>query len=129
MRGRVARWYWRIVNPLNRQLAGLLPWWVLLETTGRRTGKRRRTPLANGPSDGKVVLLIAVHGARSSFAHNIAADPHVRVKRRGRWYSGTASLLEPDDVTLRRFSLYARLGHRLLGEDPKIVRIDLATAG
>ena len=106
----VARAFWRIVNPLNRHLAGLLPWWVLLETKGRRTGKRRLTPLANGPFDESGILLIAVHGPSSSFAFNIAADPHVRLKRRGRSYDGTARLVDPDDATLRRFSLYARLG-------------------
>jgi deazaflavin-dependent oxidoreductase (nitroreductase family) len=116
--------FWKLTNPLNRPLAGLLPWWVLLETKGRRSGRRRSTPLANGPIDGQAILLIAVHGAHSSFAHNITADPHVRLKRRGRWRSGTARLLDPDDATLRRFSGYARLGYRTLGDDPKIVRID-----
>ena len=124
-RRRTARVFWKIVNPINRPLAGLLPWWVLLETTGRRTGKRRLTPLANGPTENDVVILIAVHGEHSAFAHNIAADPHVRLKRRGRWRSGTASLVDPDEASLRRFSRYARLGYRTLGEDPKILRIEL----
>ena len=120
----VARRFWKIANPINRPLAGLLPWWVLLETKGRRSGKRRLTPFANGPFDGKSIQLIAVHGAHSAFAHNIAADPHVRLKRRGRWRTGTAELVEPDDASLQHFSSYARLGYRTLGEDPKILRID-----
>jgi len=118
-----ARRFWKVLNPLARPLAGFLPWWVLLETTGRRTGKRRLTPLANGPFDGQVALLIAVHGDDSAFAHNIAADPHVRLKRRGRWHAGTASLIEPDAQTLQRFSRYARSGIRTFGDAPKIVRI------
>jgi deazaflavin-dependent oxidoreductase (nitroreductase family) len=118
-----ARAFWKIFNPLARPLAGFLPWWVLLETKGRRTGKRRRTPLANGPFDGNVALLIAVHGDSSRFAYNIAADPHVRLKRRGRWHAGTASLIEPDEDTLQRFSRYARSGIRTFGEDPRIIRI------
>jgi hypothetical protein len=32
---------WRIINPANRVLAGIAPWWVVIETVGRRTGKRR----------------------------------------------------------------------------------------
>ena len=122
-----ARVFWKVTNPLNRPLAGYLPWWVLLETTGRRSGKRRLTPLANGPFDGNAILIIAVHGAHSSFAHNIAADPRVRLKRRGRWRSGTARLVDPDDTTIARFSRYARLGYRTLGDDPKILRIDFDT--
>ena len=123
-RRRVARLFWKIVNPITRGFAGYMPWWVLLETTGRRTGKRRLTPFANGPFDGRSVSVIAVHGEHSGFAHNVAADPHVRLKRRGRWRSGTASFVEADHDITARFSLYARSGLRALAEDPMILRID-----
>ncbi|MBA2607383.1 MAG: nitroreductase family deazaflavin-dependent oxidoreductase [Actinobacteria bacterium] len=117
--------YWKVLNPITRPLAGLMPWWVVLETTGRRTGRMRRTPLANGPFDGSSIVLLSVHGDRSAFARNIADAPHVRVKRRGRWHSGTASVVEPDDATLRRFSGYARLGYRTVGDNPKFIRVEL----
>ena len=64
-RARLVR-FWRAVNPLARPLAGIAPWWVLLETTGRRSGKRRHTPLARGPMDGGAMWLIAVHGRHSA---------------------------------------------------------------
>ncbi len=35
--------------------AGWAPWWVLLETDGRRTGEPKTTPLVRGPVDGDVV--------------------------------------------------------------------------
>lgn len=124
-RRRLARAFWRILKPLTRGLAGFAPWWVLLETTGRRTGKRRRTPLADGVFDGRQLLLIAVHGEHSRFAHNIAADPRVRVKRRGRWRDGTATFQPVDDATLRRFGRYARLGLQTFADDPMALRIDL----
>lgn len=123
-RRRVARVFWKIINPLTRGLAGFAPWWVLLETTGRRTGKRRRTPFANGVFDGDSLLLIAVHGERSGFAYNIAADPQVRVKRRGRWHCGTASFSAVDETTRSRFGLYARAGLRTFAADPRILQID-----
>jgi hypothetical protein len=37
------------MNPLPLRLAGIAPWWVILETTGRRTGLPRRVPPAGGP--------------------------------------------------------------------------------
>lgn len=121
-----AKAWWRIVNPLTIPFAGLAPWWVLLETTGRRTGRLRRVPLARGPVDGRMVWLVAVHGAHAGFAHNIAARPEVRVKMRGRWRSGTASLHPFDPEMIRsRFNLYARLGPLTLGFDPALVRVDL----
>jgi deazaflavin-dependent oxidoreductase (nitroreductase family) len=121
----VAMAFWRLLNPLARLLAGIAPWWVVLETTGRRSGQARRVPLARGPVDGSTAWLIAVHGRHASFAHNIAADPRVRLKLRGRWRDGAAALVPLDQDVLARSSRYARLGPATLGIDPMLVRVDL----
>jgi deazaflavin-dependent oxidoreductase (nitroreductase family) len=117
--------FWRLFNPLARSMAGFAPWWVVLETTGRRSGQARRLPLARGPVDGTTAWLISVHGAHASFARNIAADPRVRLKLRGRWRDGAAALVPLDADVLARFSRYGRLGPATLGIDPMLVRIDL----
>ena len=116
---------WRLFNPLARALAGTAPWWVILETTGRLSGKRRRVPLARGPVDDGIAWLISVHGEHASFARNIAADPQVRLKMRGRWRYGRAALCPLDVDTLSSFSRYARLGPRTVGIEPMLVRVDL----
>ena len=69
--------------------------------------------------------LIAVHGEHSGFAHNIASDPNVRVKRRGKWRTGIAKFVAADDSTISQFGLYARSGLRAFGADPMILRITL----
>lgn len=117
--------FWRLANPLARRLAGILPFWVLLETRGRRSGLPRQTPLAKGPIDGDVAWLICVHGRHSSFAKNIEADPRVRLKANRRWRHGTASLQPYDPQIAARFNLYARSGPVSLGIDPLLVRVDL----
>jgi deazaflavin-dependent oxidoreductase (nitroreductase family) len=117
---------WRIVNPLARSLAGIAPWWVVLETRGHRSGELRRVPLARGPVDGNTAWLISVHGDHSAHARNVAADPHVRLRLRGRWREGTAELVPLDDDVVRRFNRYARLGPRTMGIEPKLLRIELA---
>jgi deazaflavin-dependent oxidoreductase (nitroreductase family) len=127
-RRKVALFVWRLFNQVTRALAGVAPWWVVLETTGRRSGKPRQTPLARGPVDGNVAWLIAVHGEHSSFARNIAADPRVRLRLRGRWYGGTASVEPLDDAVVARFNAYARSGPRAIGIDPKLVRVELDRA-
>lgn len=116
---------WRRFNPFARRLAGIAPWWVLLETTGRRSGKPRQVPLANGPFDAETAWLICVHGEHATFAGNIAANPRVRLRRRGRWYEGTASLEPLDPNTLARFSRYARFGIRAVAIEPKLIRVAL----
>jgi F420H(2)-dependent quinone reductase len=69
-------------------LAGLpLPVFALLETTGRSSGKRRRTPVIDGLV-GDQFRIVAVHGRHAHYVRYLERDPHVRVKRRGRWHSG-----------------------------------------
>jgi deazaflavin-dependent oxidoreductase (nitroreductase family) len=122
MRHRV---FWRIVNPPTRPLAGFAPWWVLLETRGRQTGRPRRTPLARGPVDGDVVWLASVHGRHALWVRNLEAAPAVRIKLSGRWHQGRATVHEYDEATARRFNAYARGGPKRLGIDPVLVRIEL----
>jgi deazaflavin-dependent oxidoreductase (nitroreductase family) len=118
--------FWRTVNPLNRSLAGIAPWWVVLETTGHLTGEPRRVPLAKGPVDGNTAWLISVHGSHAAFARNIDANPKVRLRLGGRWRDGTATVLPMDEELLRRFNLYARTGPRTIGIEPKLVKVELA---
>lgn len=116
---------WHIINPPTRGLAGLAPWWVLLETCGRRTGKPRTTPLARGPVDGDVVWLASVHGRHAHWVRNLETTPEVRIKLSGRWHRAHASVHEYDEATVRHFNLYARTGPRTLGIDPALVRVEL----
>lgn len=102
----------RLVNPLVRRavFAGRLGrTYAVLETTGRRTGATRRTPVANG-LQGDTFWLISAHGPYAHYFKNLVAQPRVRIglADRGtlRWRSGTAQPLLEDD---------ARARHRRLG--------------
>jgi deazaflavin-dependent oxidoreductase (nitroreductase family) len=116
---------WRTINPPNRLLAGIAPWWVLIETVGRRTGKQRRTPLARGPFDGDTTWLISVHGSHASWVKNVEDSPTVRLRVKRRWRTGTASVVRYDPEIIRRFNRYARSGPVTVGIDPALIRIDL----
>jgi deazaflavin-dependent oxidoreductase (nitroreductase family) len=117
--------FWRIINPPTRRFAGYAPWWVLLETRGRRSGAPRMTPLARGPLDGDVVWVASVHGRRAQWVRNLEVTPDVRIKLSGRWHDARASVREYDDAMAQRFNLYARSGPRTLGIDPVLVRIEI----
>src|SRR5579884_3375413 len=84
--------FWRLINPVNRVLAPVAPWWIVLETTGRRSGQPRLTPLARGPREGNVTWLISVHGRHASWVRNIEANPVVRIRISRRWHAGRASV-------------------------------------
>ena len=110
---------------LRRGLAP--PVWALLETTGRRTGRPRQTPVGNGLVDG-VFWLVAAHGRQADYVRNLERDPAVRVKIGRRWHTGTATVLDDDDAGARSRTLPHRadaaLG-RLMQTEPLTVRIDL----
>jgi deazaflavin-dependent oxidoreductase (nitroreductase family) len=117
---------WRVMNPVAlRFAAGIAPWWIVLETTGRKSGRPRRVPLARGPVDDHTLWLIAVHGAHASFVKNLLVEPRVRIKIRGEWLAGRAELQPLDRERLSEFNRYARGGPRTMGIDPALVRIQV----
>jgi deazaflavin-dependent oxidoreductase (nitroreductase family) len=129
----------RVVNPvvmLAHNLGLPPPGDALLETTGRRTGRPRRTPVCDG-LDGETFWLVAQRGRQADWVKNIQADPRVRVKvRTGSgvgWRTGTAHILDDDDPRERgrrigEGDLMRRLcvsASAAMGTDPLTVRIDL----
>ena len=123
------------VNPVVKGMiaVGLTPpGVVLLETTGRRTGSARRTPVG-ARRDGNSLWLVAEHGRRAGYVRNIEADPRVRVKIGRRWHLASATVLVDDDWRLRlreigrgRPDLKLNSGVvRVMKSEPVTVRLDL----
>jgi deazaflavin-dependent oxidoreductase (nitroreductase family) len=114
------------------------PGYALLETTGRKTGKPRRTPVGDGRV-GNQFWIVAEHGMKAGYVRNIASNPRVRLKLRhgvlARWHSGTAHLLAEDNPRERQKWLARQLPSsavnaavvRLFGTELLTVRIDLDT--
>ena len=133
MRSRRYRTITTIERPSNRVwrfllLHGFAPRaFALLETTGRRTGIRRYTPVGNGLA-GNTFWLVAVHGTQADYVRNLQANPQARVKAEGRWRKGTAVVLPNDDPAARSRSLPyqwdAAIG-RAMASTPLTIRIDL----
>ena len=96
-----------VINPVVRLAWNLgipIPGDALLETTGRRTGRPRRTPVCDG-LDGETFWLVAQRGHAADWVQNIEANPRVRVKvsgLRSHWRAGTAHILDGDDPRERR---------------------------
>ena len=122
----------RIVNPaMKRALEAGLPGTgsaALLETTGRKSGQPRRTPVGDGRV-GDTLWIVAEHGRRAGYVRNIEANPRVRVKvGRRPWRSGTAVIL-PDDDPHERMRMLKRPGNdlavRMNATDLLVLRVDL----
>lgn len=106
--------------------AGLMPGFAVIETTGRRSGLPRQTPVG-GRMKGSVYWLVAGN-SRSQYIRNIEADPHVRVRVHGKWHSGTALICHDDNPRRRLFRLNPVNSFFiwLAGKDLLTVRVDLS---
>lgn len=129
----------RVVNPIVKvawKLGIPPPGDALLETTGRRTGQLRWTPVCDG-IDGQTFWLVAQAGHRADWVRNIEANPRVRVKLaswpHARWRAGTAHIVDDDDPGERQ-RMIGRANparqlcvgaSRALDTNPLTVRIDL----
>jgi len=120
----------KLVNPVVRGLLerGLFPkTHALLETTGRKSGQPRRVPLGNGLR-GHEFWIVTEHGNSAAYVKNIRKDPRVRVKVGRTWRSGTAHILEDDDVEARLRMLRRPVNDalvRAVGTEHITIRIDL----
>lgn len=128
-----------VFNPPIKLLFALglaSPGYALLETTGRKTGKTRHTPVGDGRVAGQF-WIVAEHGRKAGYIRNIAGNPRVRLKLRDglrtRWYTGTAHVLSDDDPRERQRWLAGQApgsarnakAVRLFGTQLLTVRIDL----
>lgn len=117
----------RLINPSVRRRAGS-PGnrYALLETTGRKSGLTRQTPVGNGLRDG-VFWIVSENGPDSSYVKNLQADPRVRIKVDGTWWTGTAHVVTDDDPIARLQVLDPRTASeiRRMGSNLLTVRVEL----
>lgn len=85
---------------------GLIPGYVLVETVGRRSGKRR-VNVVGMHVEGSTGWVVAEQGRHAGYVRNIEAHPDVRVRRRGRWHPARAVAV-PDDDPEARLALFSR---------------------
>ncbi len=128
-----------VLNPPIKLLfaMGIVPpGYALLETTGRTTGKARRTPVGDARVSNQF-WIVAEHGMKAGYVRNFVHNPRVRLKLReglrARWHSGTAQVLSDDDPRARQRWLTGQVrgssanaaAVRLFGTELLTVRIDL----
>lgn len=123
----VQRW---ALNPPMKAATwlGLVPGHVLIETTGRRSGRHRRIVVGMHLDD-DVGWMVAEQGRHAGYVRNLEANPRVRVRVQRRWRSATAFIVDGDDPQARLDS-FAMARHaaavRRFGTELLTVRVDLA---
>jgi deazaflavin-dependent oxidoreductase (nitroreductase family) len=112
----------RVGNPILSRL----PHQTLLETTGRKSGLPRRTPVG-GRRIGDQFWFVSEYGEKAQYVRNIQADSRVRVRIKGRWHTGTAHLIPEDDprARLKTLPVFNSAAVRAVGTHLLTVRVDL----
>ena len=120
----------RLFNPVVKGAVRLgipPPWVVILETTGRKSGEPRRTPVGKSIV-GDTLWIVAEHGRKAGYVRNIEANPRVRVKVGRKWRTGTAHPMPEDDPRERQRKMPNKMNAaavRAMGSDLLTVRVDL----
>jgi deazaflavin-dependent oxidoreductase (nitroreductase family) len=104
---------------------------LVMETVGRRSGRRWVTPMGYVRETADSVLVVAEHGRRADWVRNALAAGTVRVWLGRKEYGGSITVLDDiaaEDV-LRKAGAVHRAMVRGLASRPKAVRITLSRAG
>lgn len=96
---RIRRGQAALVNA-QRDYFSRAPGWVLLTTTGRRTGLPRETLLPCARNDNHV-FLISTYGWQSDWIRNLRKNPEVKVTCNGVVVPGHAKMIEKLDDKIR----------------------------
>jgi deazaflavin-dependent oxidoreductase (nitroreductase family) len=130
-RRRVRRIQRHLVNPPAKLAVwlGLAPGFVLVETTGRRSGGPRRT-VVGMRVEGDTGWVVAEHGRHAGYVNNLEAHPDVRVRMHRTWRPARAHVVDDDDPEARLRS-FGRRSHeaavRRFGTDLLTIRFDFAS--
>jgi deazaflavin-dependent oxidoreductase (nitroreductase family) len=100
----------------------LVPHLVLLETRGRKSGRRRAVVLNVTTHQGSDLIVLSVDGRRAGWVQNLMAEPKVVARHRGRSFDARATVdesIDPGELAValyRRRPVFVRLAYRLVGE-------------
>lgn len=124
---RIPRWLLRAPELFFRlHLGRFVPWWVMIVTTGRRSGKPRSAVLDVVRRDERGLWVIAADGLEARWAKNLLADPSCTVVHRGRRFSARATVAaaDPGDLVAEIYRdrptylklVYLAIGQRIRSE-------------
>jgi len=101
---------------------------LVMETFGRKTGRRRLTPMACLKVGEDGLLVVAEHGRHADWVRNALAAGSVRIWLGGRSYQGQVEVLDAEDPG----AVLERMGNKIhtlsilaMAHDPKVIAITL----
>jgi deazaflavin-dependent oxidoreductase (nitroreductase family) len=112
-------------SPLHRPLSGSL---LVLSYIGRRSGRRRATPVQYAPF-GEDLALVAARASHKSWWRNFRDPAPVMITLRGRRDRAVAEVLRGEERDAGLSAFLTRYPRARLEEDFEVVRVRLEHAG
>lgn len=124
---RFPRWFLRVPELVFKlRVDRFVPFLVMIETTGRRTGRPRRVVLDVARRDDTGLWVMAGDGHEARWVKNLLANPQCRVWHRGRRFVARATIGGADagDLSVEIYRdrpfytklIYLAIGERVRGE-------------
>ncbi|HEU5003853.1 MAG TPA: nitroreductase family deazaflavin-dependent oxidoreductase [Actinomycetota bacterium] len=101
---------------------------LVMETFGRKSGRRRLTPMGCLKVAEDRLLVVAEHGRHADWVRNARAAGHVRIWLAGRSYQGRVRVLadgDPGAVLERMGNKVHTLSVLAMAHEPKVIEITL----
>lgn len=92
----IARFNKHLTNPIQRLWAPHLPYYAVIEHTGRKSGRSYQTPVMAFFESGKIAVMLN-YGTESDWVRNVQAAGEATVIHRGRRYQLTDPQVVPAD--------------------------------
>jgi len=112
----------RVVNPIQRTYAGIIPFHGIVEHAGRRSGARYRTPVLVFRAPGGFAIIVG-YGLNSDWLQNVLAAEGGGLRHRGRHYLLSRPRLTQGDEAYDSLPRPVRAGAKLLGVEG-VLRLD-----
>jgi len=112
-------------SPLHRPLSRSL---LVLSYIGRRSGRRRATPVQYAPF-GDDLALVAARASHKSWWRNFRDPAPVTITMRGRQYRAVADVLHGDERNAGLSAFLTRYPRARLKDDFEVIRVRLEHAG
>lgn len=112
----------RVVNPIQRTYAGIIPFHGIVEHPGRRTGTRYRTPVLVFRAPGGFAIIVG-YGLQSDWLQNVLAADGGGLRHRGRHYLVSNPRLTRRDEAYDGLPRPVRAVAKLVGVEA-VLRVD-----
>ena len=112
----------RVVNPIQRTYAGIIPFHGIVEHAGRRTGSRYRTPVLVFRAQEGFAIIVG-YGLQSDWLQNVLASEGGGLRHRGRHYLLSKPRLTRGDEAFDILPRPVRAVAKLVGVEA-VLRVD-----